>query len=48
MAPGNPIRVILHHEDGGSDEIRCVHSFSREQIAWFKTGAALNLLREDG
>jgi aconitate hydratase len=46
LAPGKPVTVILHHADGRDETIRCQHSFSAEQIAWFKAGAALNLLRE--
>ncbi|MFI5395231.1 MAG: aconitate hydratase [Candidatus Binatia bacterium] len=47
LAPGKPLTVILHHADGKDETIRCRHSFSAEQIAWFKAGAALNLLREE-
>jgi aconitate hydratase len=46
LAPGKPIKVILHHADGKDETIQCRHSFSAEQIEWFKAGAALNLLRE--
>jgi aconitate hydratase len=47
LAPGKPVSVILHHADGKDETIRCRHSFSAEQIAWFKAGAALNLVREE-
>jgi aconitate hydratase len=47
LAPGKPVQVILHHADGKDETIRCRHSFSAEQIEWFKAGAALNLLREE-
>jgi aconitate hydratase len=47
LAPGKPLTVIVHHAGGKEDSIRCRHSFSAEQIAWFKAGAALNLLREE-
>jgi aconitate hydratase len=46
VAPGKPLKVILHHAGGADETIQCRHSFSAEQIAWFKAGAALNLLRE--
>lgn len=46
LAPGKPVKVILHHAGGADEVIQCRHSFSAEQIAWFKAGAALNLLRE--
>ena len=45
LTPGKPVRVIVHHADGKEDTISCRHSFSQEQIAWFKAGAALNLMR---
>jgi aconitate hydratase len=47
LTPGKPVTVILHHADGKDETIRCHHSFSAEQIAWFKAGAALNLLRQE-
>lgn len=47
LAPGKPLTVLLHHADGKDETIRCRHSFSAEQIAWFKAGAALNLLRDE-
>ncbi|HYD49041.1 MAG TPA: aconitate hydratase [Terriglobales bacterium] len=46
LAPGQPVRVILHHDGGSTEEITCRHSFNAEQIAWFRAGAALNLLRD--
>jgi len=45
LAPGKPVRVILHHADGTQEEIWCRHSLSEEQIAWFAAGSALNVLR---
>lgn len=45
MAPGKPLTVHLKHKDGKVDAIQVKHSFSADQIAWFKAGSALNLLR---
>jgi aconitate hydratase len=45
LAPGRPLRVVLHHADGSTEEIRANHSLSAEQIEWFRAGSALNLLR---
>jgi len=45
LAPGKPVRVVLHHADGKEDTIECRHSYSAEQIAWFKGGSAMNLQR---
>jgi aconitate hydratase len=47
LASGRPVTVILHHADDTDERIQCRHSFSAEQIEWFKAGAALNLLREE-
>ena len=46
LAPGKPVKVILHHSDGTEDVLWCRHSLSAEQIEWFKAGAALNLMRD--
>jgi aconitate hydratase len=47
LAPGRPVTVVLHHGDGTEETIQCQHSFTAEQLAWFRAGAALNLLREE-
>ncbi len=44
LAPGRPVKVVLHHADGSSDEIETRHTMSEEHIAWFQAGSALNLL----
>jgi aconitate hydratase len=44
LAPGEPVTVVLHHADGGSEQIVCNHTMSPEHIGWFKAGSALNLL----
>ncbi len=46
FAPGQPLTVVLRHEDGSSDEILVNHSFNAQQIEWFKAGAALNIIRQ--
>jgi aconitate hydratase len=45
LAPGRPLRVVLHHEDGTEDEFRAHHTLNEDQIGWFRAGSALNLLR---
>jgi aconitate hydratase A / 2-methylisocitrate dehydratase len=45
LAPGRPVPVTLHHADGSQDSFRATHTLSPEQIAWFRAGSALNLLR---
>jgi len=46
LAPGVPLRVVLHHTDGSEDEFAARHTLNEEQIAWYRAGSALNLLRQ--
>jgi aconitate hydratase len=46
FAPGTPLTVILHHQDGSSDHITVNHTYNEQQIEWFKAGGALNLIRK--
>ncbi len=45
LAPGKPVKAIIHHADGSEDTIWLNHSLNEEQIEWFKAGSALNVLR---
>jgi aconitate hydratase len=45
LAPGSRVQVLLHHEDGSEDAVEARHTLNDEQIAWFRAGSALNLLR---
>ncbi len=47
LAPGKAVTVQIHHGDGRDETIQCRHSFSADQLAWFKAGSALNLFKED-
>ncbi len=42
FAPGNPLILRIDHEDGSSDEVTVNHSYTEEQITWFRAGSALN------
>jgi aconitate hydratase len=46
FAPGVPLRVTVKHADGSTDAFDAKHTFSAEQIAWYKAGSALNILRK--
>jgi aconitate hydratase len=46
LAPGSKVRIILHHSDGKKEEILTQHSYNEAQIAWFKAGSALNIIRK--
>jgi len=44
FAPGAPIKMIVKHCDGSTDEILLKHTYNEHQIEWFKAGSALNLI----
>lgn len=46
LAPGSKVRMVITHSDGTQEEVWLNHSFSENQIAWFKAGSALNLIRQ--
>lgn len=43
--PGQPLTVVAHHKDGSSSEIVANHTYNEQQIEWFKSGGALNVIR---
>ena len=45
LEPNRDLEMILHHEDGSEDRFDVAHTLNEEQIAWFRAGSALNLLR---
>lgn len=45
FSPGKPLTVVLHHTDGTQDEFPVNHTYNESQIAWFRAGSALNLIR---
>jgi len=46
LAPGSKLTVVLHHRDGSEDSFEVAQSLNAEQIAWFKAGSALNVLKK--
>lgn len=44
--PEKPIKMVIHHSDGTTDEIWLNHSYNEHQIEWFKSGSALNLVAQ--
>ena len=46
LTPGQPVKAILNHSDGSTDELDLNHSFSAPQIEWFRLGSALNLFHQ--
>ena len=45
FAPGKQLTLVLHHDNGSTDEISVNHSYNAQQIEWFKAGGALNIIR---
>jgi aconitate hydratase len=46
FAPGRKVTLELAHKDGSKEEITLNHSYNESQIAWFRAGSALNLIRK--
>jgi aconitate hydratase A / 2-methylisocitrate dehydratase len=44
--PGQPVRCRINKADGSTVEFECTHTFSDEQVEWFRAGSALNIVRE--
>ena len=45
LRPEEPVRCRIAKPDGTSVAFECSHTFSAEQIEWFKAGSALNVIR---
>ena len=46
FAPDNPLSMVLHHADGSEETITVNHTYNAAQIAWYRAGSALNLIRQ--
>ena len=46
FAPGSKFVLKARHTDGSVELIRARHTYNDNQIAWFKAGSALNLIRK--
>jgi aconitate hydratase len=46
LQPGVPVTLVIRHQDGSQDSVKLNHSYSQDQIRWFKAGSALNLIRK--
>jgi aconitate hydratase len=45
LEPQKQVKCIISHNDGNKEEILLNHSYNKSQIEWFKSGSALNVLR---
>lgn len=46
FSPGKQLTIIAHHSDGTESSFPVNHTYNAQQIAWFKAGAALNIIRQ--
>ena len=44
--PDKPVKCVINKADGSQVEFEAKHTFSPEQIEWFKAGSALNIVRQ--
>ncbi len=46
FAPDRQITLKFKHADGSEDLVKTNHTYNENQIEWFKSGSALNLIRK--
>ena len=46
FTPGNPLQIKLNRADGTSTIFDVNHTYNEAQIAWYKAGSALNLIKQ--
>ncbi len=46
LAPDQPVRCTITKPDGTTIDFQANHTFSPEQIEWFRAGGALNIIRQ--
>ncbi len=44
---GKPLTMVLNHKNGTKDTVTLNHTYNDPQIAWFKAGGALNVIRAE-
>ncbi|MEM9514526.1 MAG: aconitate hydratase [Actinomycetota bacterium] len=44
--PGQPVHCQIVKSDGTTIDFQATHTFSPEQVEWFKAGSALNIVRQ--
>ena len=47
FAPDKPLMLNIKHADGSEETIKTNHTYNTGQIAWFKHGSALNLIKKE-
>ena len=44
LAPDRPLELRIDHADGSSDTVSVNHTYTEQQIEWFRAGSALNMI----
>ncbi len=44
---GSKLSLVAKHADGNEDRISLEHTYNKTQIAWFRAGSALNLIKKE-
>ena len=47
FAPDKPLTIEVVHKDGSKDTIKANHTYNATQIAWFREGSALNVIKKE-
>lgn len=47
FAEGKPLHIEFVHSDGSKDVIKTNHTYNEQQIAWFRAGSALNMIKRE-
>ena len=47
FAPEKPLMIEVVHSDGSKDMIKTNHTYNLQQIAWFREGSALNVIKKE-
>lgn len=47
FAPDKQLTLEVVHKDGSKDIIKVNHTYNASQIAWFKEGSALNVIKKE-
>ncbi len=47
FSEGKPLTVELVHSDGSKETVKVNHTYNEGQIAWFREGSALNLIKKE-
>lgn len=47
LAPNQPVRCQIVKPDGTTVDFEATHTFSPDQLEWFRAGSALNVIRRN-